>query len=381
MVLSDASPGGPGARQGAGHHPQLGFGLDDPGEDPGPHRVEAPTRPSSTLAIDVSCVLRPRIASSCSLTPVRAGLMAAASTSTSLSLPALRARGAGRDESPPPGCAGSGASGSTTSGHRPDHGERRDTGGRVRRRAHASGDRAPRFSRASRSSSRIARRRHHAVLGLDHQPDVRAAASGRIQREHEVALLGAHQRTVSVPVRSSRSPAPRASSPSIPSSRSSKSPPLAAERDRSSARARLAASMAVRRSWTPRNPSLISCRNWCSGEPRRVGSRSRASLEASPSKYVPSRQPHPADRRVPLGLVEQLVDEGGERATVAKEPLERAREPSVAIGEVRPGARPPRLGRPARWRPSSARSASRTRAGRRRCPWTLQHPGGPAGRS
>ena len=96
----------------------------------------------------------------------------------------------------------------------------------------------------------------------------------------------------SVPVRSRRSPAPRASSPSIPSRRSSKSPPLAADRDRSSARARLAASMAVRRSWTPLNPSLISWRNWWSGEPSRVGPG------APPAARRPRRSRCPAGTRM-----------------------------------------------------------------------------------
>ncbi len=48
------------------------------------------------------------------------------------------------------------------------------------------------------------------------------------------------------------------------------------------------------------------------------------------------QHPHPADRRVPLGLVEQLVDERGEGATVAEEPLEGARQATIAIGEVGP---------------------------------------------
>ena len=45
--------------------------------------------------------------------------------------------------------------------------------------------------------------------------------------------------------------------------------------------------------------------------------------------------PDPADGAVALGLVEQLVDHAAQRAAVAEEPLERARQPTVAVGEVR----------------------------------------------
>ena len=47
--------------------------------------------------------------------------------------------------------------------------------------------------------------------------------------------------------------------------------------------------MAVRRSLSCSKPLLTSVRNWWSGEPRRVGSSSCASRDASPSKKVPSR--------------------------------------------------------------------------------------------
>ena len=42
----------------------------------------------------------------------------------------------------------------------------------------------------------------------------------------------------------------------------------------------------------------------------------------------------PADRAVALRLVEQLVDHRAQRAAVAEELLERARQPAVAVGEV-----------------------------------------------
>ena len=42
----------------------------------------------------------------------------------------------------------------------------------------------------------------------------------------------------------------------------------------------------------------------------------------------------PADRAVPLGLVEQLVHHRAQRAAVAEELLQRARQPPVAVREV-----------------------------------------------
>jgi hypothetical protein len=42
----------------------------------------------------------------------------------------------------------------------------------------------------------------------------------------------------------------------------------------------------------------------------------------------------PADGAVALGLVEQLVHHGPQGAPVTEELLERARQPTVAIGEV-----------------------------------------------
>ena len=92
--------------------------------------------------------------------------------------------------------------------------------------------------------------------------------------------------------------------------------------------------MAVSRSWTPLKPSEISWRNWWSGEPSRVGSSRSARREASPSKYVPSRSPDAADGGVPLGLVEQLVDELLEGSAVPEEALERAGQPPVPVREV-----------------------------------------------
>ena len=120
----------------------------------------------------------------------------------------------------------------------------------------------------------------------------------------------------------------------MPSSRSSKSPPLAADLERSSARARDAASSDVSRSWTPLKPSAISWRNWWSGEPSRVGSSSWATLRPVAVEVLAEQAADAADRGVPPRLVEQLVHELLERAAVAEELLERPRQPAVAVGEV-----------------------------------------------
>ena len=79
---------------------------------------------------------------------------------------------------------------------------------------------------------------------------------------------------VSVPVRSRMSPEPRASSPRRASMVASKSAPLAADLDRSAPRAAPAASRAASRSPMRLKPSVISVRNWWSGEPSRAGSSS-----------------------------------------------------------------------------------------------------------
>ena len=82
------------------------------------------------------------------------------------------------------------------------------------------------------------------------------------------------------------------------------------------------------------NPSVTSTRNWWSGECIRVGSRSWARRDASPSKYVPS-----SVRILPIALSRFVssnssVDERLEPAAVAEERLERPRQAAVAIGEV-----------------------------------------------
>ena len=194
--------------------------------------------------------------------------------------------------------------------------------------------RSPVLLRASRSSSRIARidigRSLASMTTLTSQP--RATRASRVRTKSPFFDLMTEP--VSVPVRSSRSPAPRARSASIASRRSSKSPPLAVERARSAPRAAAAASIATSRSSSDLKPSVISWRNWCIGEWSRVGSSRIGELGRVAVEVALEHRADPADRAVALRLVEQLVDHRAQRAAVAEELLERARQAAVAVGEV-----------------------------------------------
>src|ERR1035437_9301251 len=48
----------------------------------------------------------------------------------------------------------------------------------------------------------------------------------------------------------------------------------------------------------------------------------------------PEQQLYPPDGAVPLSLVEQLVHEIAQLPLVAEEPLQSARQPALAVGEV-----------------------------------------------
>ena len=63
---------------------------------------------------------------------------------------------------------------------------------------------------------------------------------------------------------------------------------------------------------------------------------SRASFDASPSKYVPRSWPIRPIALSRLRLVEQVRHERAQLAAVAEELLQRPRQPPVAVGEVRP---------------------------------------------
>ena len=76
----------------------------------------------------------------------------------------------------------------------PHQGERRDAGRRVERRPDGDGD--GRAAVLARLAQLLAHRplRHRAVLGLEHDPHVGAARDATVERQDEVALLGAEQR-------------------------------------------------------------------------------------------------------------------------------------------------------------------------------------------
>ena len=131
--------------------------------------------------------------------------------------------------------------------------------------------------------------RQPAVLGLDDDAQLRAVTPLRVDGQQEVALLRAHDiaRCRPGPLDDVAGTARRVRRASA-SSRSSKSrpwrPTWTAPRRAPPATPRCAA----RRSLSFSKPWVISLRNWWSGEPRRVGSSSWASRDASPSKYAPS---------------------------------------------------------------------------------------------
>ena len=161
------------------------------------------------------------------------------------------------------------------------------------------------------------------------------------------------------------SPAPRARSASIASSRSSKSPPLAADRARSAPRAAAAASIATSRSSSELEAGghLLAELVHRRVEPGRV--EQQRELGGVAVEVALEHRADPADRAVALRLVEQLVDHRAQRAPIAEELLERARQPAVAVGEVGAEGLLERLRRPSSltvsaWRRSFSNSARTT---------------------
>ena len=95
----------------------------------------------------------------------------------------------------------------------------------------------------------------------------------------------------------------------------------------------------------------------------------------------PEQRPHPADRAVPLRLVEQLADVRAQRAPVAEEPLQRSRQAAVAVREVRPERLVECLRRPRVRLLRLAGRASRTPSGPGRRRPSRRRPAARAGRS
>ena len=133
--------------------------------------------------------------------------------------------------------------------------------------------------------------RHRPVLGLDHDPQVAAARDPRVDGQDEVALLGLHDGAgvVAGPVQEVAGAAGE-----VAEHRLEQVLEVAALRGRPGALGAAGGGGRLDRDeplLEPLNPAAISSRNWCIGESSRVGSRSVASLEASPSKYVSSIRP------------------------------------------------------------------------------------------
>ena len=139
---------------------------------------------------------------------------------------------------------------------------------------------------------------------------------------------------LSSPVRSTRSPAPRAAPRASPRA-GPRSPRPWPRTWRAPRRAPPVPPRGRQRSLSFSKPCVISLRNWWSGEPSRVGSSSWASREASPSKYVPSSVPHAPDRAVALGLVKQVRHEPAQLPAIAQEALQRLWQPASRSREVR----------------------------------------------
>ena len=193
---------------------------------------------------------------------------------------------------------------------------------------------APRFSRASRSSSRIARMDIGRSLAstTTRRSCPRAARASTVRTKSP--FLDLRTAPASRPVPSSRSPAPRAISPSIAPSSSSKSRAL--RRRPGALRAtgrgcRLDGDETLLEALEPGRDLLAELvhRRVEAGGVEEVGELGRIAIEVALQHPA-----DPPDGAVALGLVEQLVHHGPQRAAVTEELLQGARQPTVPIGEV-----------------------------------------------
>ena len=177
--------------------------------------------------------------------------------------------------------------------------------------------------------------RHRPVLGLDDDPDVAAARDPRVEGQHEVALLRLHDRA-------GLGPGPveqvAGAAGEVGQHRLEQVLEVAALGGRPGS-----FGAARGRGRLDRDEALLE-RLEAGGhllaelvhrgvEPGRV--EQRRELRGVAVEVALEHRPDAPDRAVALRLVEQLVDHRPQRAAVAEEPLERARQPSVAVGEVR----------------------------------------------
>ena len=236
------------------------------------------------VEIEVSWALSERTTSSCSRMAVSAAAIAAASTSTSCSTSdasaSSRARRIGGLERGRLGGLGIDDAVDVVA----DEVERRDARRGMGRRE--DDDRDGRAAVLPRLAQLVAHRphRHRAVLRLDHDPHVAAARDPRVEGQHEVALLRLHEGAGlgAGPVEQVAGAAGE-----VGEHRLEQVLEVAALGRRPGAFGAAGGGGRLDRDQAlleRRKPAVISWRNWCIGELRRVGSSSSASLEASPSK-------------------------------------------------------------------------------------------------
>ena len=172
------------------------------------------------------------------------------------------------------------------------------------------------------------------ILGLDDDPNVRTAGQGRVQAQDEVALLRAHRVALAV----ARPIQQIACAPGNLGQH-----PFEELLEVAALGAGLCPLRATsgRRGLDGREP-VVESREALADlgaklMQRRVQAR-RIEQNREPGGIAvevgPEKAAHPADRAVPLRFVEQVADERLERAAIAKELLERARKPAVAVREV-----------------------------------------------
>ena len=193
---------------------------------------------------------------------------------------------------------------------------------------------APRFSLASRSSVADRPHRHRAVLRLDHDPDVAAPRDPGVEGQHEVALLGLHERAGLRP-----GPVEQVAGAAgqVGEHRFEQVLEVAALGRRSGSLGAASGGGCL-----DRHQALLE-RAEPGGhllaelvhrrvEPGRI--QQQRELGGIAVEVALEHRADPADGAVALRLVEQLVDHRTQGAPVAEEALERARQPAVAVGEV-----------------------------------------------